>query len=116
MGARVSELSPDQVATLEGAQLIDVREDYEYEAGHIPGSRNIEVTGLTAAAESLDRDKPVVFYCRSGDRSSMPAEAYSASGWDAYSIEGGLTAWVEAGRPIEPEDGTVAQRRPGPQT
>lgn len=112
----MSELSPDEVASLEGAQLIDVREAYEHEAGHIPGSRNIEVTELTAAAESLDRDKPVVFYCRSGDRSSMPAEAYSASGWDAYSIEGGLNAWVEAGRPIEPEGGTVAQRRPGPQT
>jgi rhodanese-related sulfurtransferase len=112
----VSELSPAQVAALEGAQLIDVREGYEHEVGHIPGSRNIEVTELTAAAESLDRDKPVVFYCRSGDRSSMPAEAYKASGWDAYSIEGGLAAWVEAGQPIEPEDGKVAQRRPGPQT
>jgi rhodanese-related sulfurtransferase len=101
---------------MEDAQLIDVREAYEHEAGHIPGSQNIEVTELTAAAETLDRDKPVVFYCRSGDRSSMPAEAYRASGWDAYSIEGGLTAWVEAGQPIEPEDGKVAQRRPGPQT
>jgi rhodanese-related sulfurtransferase len=112
----VSELPPEQVATLPGAQVIDVREGYEYEAGHIPGSRNIEVTELTAAAESLDREKPVVFYCRSGDRSSMPAEAYRASGWDAHSIEGGLTAWVESGQPIEPEGGTVAQRRPGPQT
>jgi rhodanese-related sulfurtransferase len=112
----VSELSPEQVAALPNAQLIDVREDYEHEAGHIPGSRNIEVTELTAAAETLDRDKPVVFYCRSGDRSSMPAEAYAASGWDAYSIAGGLTAWVEGGRPVEPEGGTVAQRRPGPQT
>jgi rhodanese-related sulfurtransferase len=110
------ELPPDRVAALEGAQLIDVREGYEHEAGHIPGSRNIEVTDLTAAAETLDRDRPVVFYCRSGDRSSMPAEAYRASGWEAYSIEGGLGAWVEAGQPLEPEEGTVAQRRPGPQT
>ena len=112
----MSELSPERVASLEGAQLIDVREAYEHEQGHIPGSRNVEVTELTAAAETLDRDKPVVFYCRSGDRSSMPAEAYEASGWEAYSIEGGLTAWVEAGQPLEPEDGKVAQRRPGPQT
>ena len=112
----MSELSPDQVAALDGAQLIDVREGYEHEQGHIPRSQNIEVTELTAAAATLDRDKPVVFYCRSGDRSSMPAEAYRASGWDAYSIEGGLAAWVEAGQPIEPEGGVVAQRRPGPQT
>ncbi len=112
----MSELSPARVASMDDAQLIDVREAYEYEAGHIPGSRNIEVTELTAAAESLDQSKPVVFYCRSGDRSSMPAEAFEASGWEAYSIEGGLNAWVEAGQPIEPEGGTVAQRRPGPQT
>ena len=111
----MSELSPDEVVALEGAQLIDVREGYEHEEGHIPGSRNIEVTELTAAAESLDKGKPVVFYCRSGDRSSMPAEAYKASGWDAYSIAGGVAAWVEAGNPLEPEDGIVAQRRPGPQ-
>jgi rhodanese-related sulfurtransferase len=109
-------LPPDRVATMPGAQLIDVREGYEHEAGHIPGSRNIEVTELTAAAETLDRDKPVVFYCRSGDRSTMPAEAFRASGWDAYAIDGGLAAWAEAGQPLEPEDGEVAHRRPGPQT
>ena len=109
-------LPPDQVGAMADAQLIDVREGYEHEQGHIPGSQNIEVTELTAAAESLDRDKPVVFYCRSGDRSTMPAEAFRASGWEAYTLDGGLSAWVEAGQPIEPEDGTVAQRRPGPQT
>ena len=106
----------DGVVALKEAQLIDVREGYEHEAGHIPGSQNVEVTELTAAAESLDRDKPVVFYCRSGDRSTMPAEAFRASGWDAYTLDGGLAAWVEAGQPLEPEDGEVAHRRPGPQT
>lgn len=109
-------LPVDQVVALEGAQLIDVREGYEHEAGHIPGSRNIEVTGLTAAAGELDQSKPVVFYCRSGDRSTMPAEAFRASGWEAYTLDGGLAAWVEAGQPLEPEGGEVAQRRAGPQT
>jgi rhodanese-related sulfurtransferase len=99
-----------------GAQLIDVREGYEHDAGHIAGSRNIEVTELTAAAGELDQSKPVVFYCRSGDRSTMPAEAFRASGWEAYTLDGGLAAWVEAGQPLEPEGGEVAQRRPGPQT
>jgi rhodanese-related sulfurtransferase len=110
------ELPPGRVAGMSGAQLVDVREGYEYEQGHIPGSKHIEVTELTAAAASLDHDRPVVFYCRSGDRSTMPAEAFRASGWEAYTLEGGLAAWVEQGQPLEPEDGEVAHRRPGPQT
>jgi rhodanese-related sulfurtransferase len=109
-------LAVDRVAALAGAQLVDVREGYEHDAGHIPGSRNIEVTELTAAAGELDQSRPVVFYCRSGDRSTMPAEAFRASGWEAYTLDGGLAAWVDAGQPLEPEDGEVAQRRPGPQT
>jgi rhodanese-related sulfurtransferase len=110
------EIAPDRVASLSGAQLIDVREDYEHEAGHIPGSRWVDVNDLNDAVASLDQSRPVVFYCRSGDRSTMPAQAFRASGWDAYAIEGGLTAWVDAGQPLEPEDGEVAHRRPGPQT
>ena len=110
------ELPPDRVAGLEDAQLIDVREDYEYEAGHVPGSQHVDVNDLNGIAESLDRSRPVVFYCRSGDRSTMPAQAFRASGWDAYSIEGGLQGWVESGNPLEPERGEVAHRRPGPQT
>ena len=109
-------LPVDRVAAMADAQLIDVREDYEHEAGHIPGSRRIDVAELTAAAAELDQSKPVVFYCRSGDRSTMPAEAFRASGWEAYTLDGGLAAWVEAGQPLEPEDGEVSQRRPGPQT
>jgi rhodanese-related sulfurtransferase len=109
-------LPVDRVAAMADAQLIDVREDYEHDAGHIPGSRRIDVAELTAAAAELDQSKPVVFYCRSGDRSTMPAEAFRASGWEAYTLDGGLAAWVEAGQPLEPEDGEVSQRRPGPQT
>jgi rhodanese-related sulfurtransferase len=118
MGAGVSdyELPPDRIAGLDDAQLIDVREDYEHEAGHIPGSRHADVNDLNGVADSLDKSKPVVFYCRSGDRSTMPAQAFRASGWDAYAIEGGLEAWADAGNALEPEGGEVAHRRPGPQT
>jgi rhodanese-related sulfurtransferase len=59
-------------------------------------------------AGELDRDKPVVFYCRGGDRSALAADAFQASGWEAHSIAGGLLAWAEQGLPLEPEDGEVA--------
>ena len=112
------EIPPERVAELldKGeVQVVDVREDYEHEAGRIAGSRHIELPRLTEEAGALDRDKPVVFYCRAGDRSVMPTEALRASGWEAYTMAGGLAAWADSGLPLEPEGGTVAQRRPGPQ-
>jgi rhodanese-related sulfurtransferase len=96
------------------AGFIDVREDYEWEAGRIPGARHIELTRLSAEAGSLDEDRTLVFYCRTGERSAMAAEALRAAGRDARSLEGGLAAWAERGLPLEPETGTVAPRRPGP--
>jgi rhodanese-related sulfurtransferase len=92
-----------------GSQLVDVRTDVEYEAGHIPGSRHIPMADLQREAAGLARDQPVIIYCRSGNRSGPAAEAFAASGWDAHSIEGGLIAWSEAGFELEPEGGSVAE-------
>jgi rhodanese-related sulfurtransferase len=92
-----------------GAQLIDVRTDIEYEAGHIPGARHIPLAQVQRESETLDRDQPVVLYCRSGNRSRPAAEAFAASGWEAQSIDGGLLAWAEAGLELEPEGGSVAE-------
>jgi rhodanese-related sulfurtransferase len=92
-----------------GAQLIDVRTDVEYRAGHIPGARHIPLADVQRESASLDRETPVVLYCRSGNRSGPAADAFAASGWDAHSIEGGLVAWADTGLPLEPEDGSVAE-------
>jgi rhodanese-related sulfurtransferase len=89
-------------------QVVDVRELYEREAGHIPGSRHIELVQLAARAGELDRERPVVFYCRVGGRSSMAAQAFRASGLQAHSLRGGLLEWAREGRPLAPADGSVA--------
>jgi rhodanese-related sulfurtransferase len=89
-------------------QVIDVREPYEREAGHIAGSRHIELVRLSEQASSVDRERPVVFYCRVGARSSMAAEAFRSSGYEAYSLDGGLLRWADERLPLSPEDGTVA--------
>jgi len=89
-------------------QLIDVRERSEYDAGRIAGGRLIELGQLTALADSIDRQRPVVFYCRSGARSAMASEAFASAGFDAHNMTGGLQAWEAAGLPLEPEDGRVA--------
>jgi rhodanese-related sulfurtransferase len=104
-------LDPERVARLhaEGAAvLVDVREPYEREAGRIAGSRHVEMRRLPQEAASLDGELPIVFYCRVGSRSDMAAQAFRASGRRAYSLRGGLVRWVGEGRPLEPEDGYVA--------
>ena len=106
------DLTPERVAELHEAgeiELVDIREPYEREAGHVPGSRHIELARLSQAAGSIARDRPVVLYCRMGGRSSMALEAFKASGYDAHHMEGGLTAWADKGLPLEPEDGSVAE-------
>jgi rhodanese-related sulfurtransferase len=91
-------------------QVVDVREPEEWDAGRIPGDvRHIPLADLTAQAASIDKDKPVVFQCRAGARSLMAAQAFRASGYDAYSLAGGLLAWELAGLPLDPPDGTVAE-------
>ena len=92
-----------------GAEVIDVREPREREAGRIAGSRHIEMHRLAEEAGSLDRDRPVIFYCRVGARSGLAAQAFAAAGWEAYNLRGGLLAWVDAGEPLEPADGHVAE-------
>lgn len=89
-------------------QLIDVRQAYEHEAGRIAGDRAIELAQLAREAETLDRERPVVFYCRSGARSAMATEAFSSVGFNAHNMAGGLLEWVAAGLPLEPEGGYVA--------
>ena len=102
--------TPQQVATLletTDVQLIDVRQPHEHEAGRIAGDRLIELMQLTSQAETIDRDRPVIFYCRSGSRSAMATEAFRNAGYDAHNMVGGLVQWDAAGLPLEPEGGRV---------
>jgi rhodanese-related sulfurtransferase len=110
MAGAPEDLSPGRAAELlrEGAQGVDVREQYERDAGHIADTLHIELDKLTEGADALDRDRPIVFYCRSGSRSALAAQAFAAAGFDAHNLGGGLKAWVKDGLPIEPADGHVA--------
>ncbi len=82
------------------AVVVDVREPYEREAGHIEGSRHIELERVASQAETLPKDRPVVFHCRLGARSAMAAQAFRQAGYDAWSMAGGLQAWHDEGLPV----------------
>jgi rhodanese-related sulfurtransferase len=106
------DVSPERVRELHERgeiELVDVREDYEHDAGRIAGARHIPLARLSSEADSLARDRPVVFYCRVGARSSMAASALRRAGYDSYSMAGGLQAWWDRALPLEPDDGHVAE-------
>jgi hydroxyacylglutathione hydrolase/adenylyltransferase/sulfurtransferase len=84
-------------------QVVDVREQYEWDAGRIAGARHIEMERLASQADTIDRDRPVVFVCRAGARSGMAAQAFRGSGYDAHNMAGGMTAWDDGDLPMEPE-------------
>jgi rhodanese-related sulfurtransferase len=107
MGA---DYTPQEVSQLQAEgeiQLIDVREPHEHEAGRIAGDRLIVLGDLSAQAQTIEQDRPVVFYCRSGARSAMATQAFSEAGYDAHNMAGGLLAWDAAGLPLDPEGGYV---------
>ena len=106
------ELEPERLAEMlaDGkVQLIDVRRAHEWEAGRIPGAGHVEINELPAAAARLDRELPVVLYCRSGSRSQLAAEALGDGGFDAHALAGGISAWAGEGRPLDPEGGYVSE-------
>jgi rhodanese-related sulfurtransferase len=111
MSVPAGDYTPQQVSEIiqsGDVQLIDVREPHEHEAGRISGDRLISLGQLSGEAASIDRERPVIFYCRSGARSGMAAEAFSQAGFDAHNMSGGLLDWAAAGLPLEPDGGTVA--------
>jgi rhodanese-related sulfurtransferase len=91
-----------------GAQLVDVRAEHEWEAGRIEGSVHIRLAELPDRVGELDRGRPVIAYCRGGNRSTMAADALAGAGFDAAKLSEGVVGWAEAGMPLEPEGGYVA--------
>jgi rhodanese-related sulfurtransferase len=94
--------------TEEQMVLIDVREDYEWQAGHVPGSRHVELSQMGSDAATVPSDRPVAFICLMGARSGLVAASFRRAGYDAYNVSGGFAAWFDAGLPTEPEGAFVA--------
>jgi rhodanese-related sulfurtransferase len=105
------EVSRDEAQTMidEGAQLFDVRADHEWEAGHLPGATHLPLDELNERTGEIDKDRPVLLYCRGGNRSTMAAAALAEAGYDAAKLSEGIVGWDEAGLPLAPDDGYVAE-------
>lgn len=93
----------------EGAQLVDVRADHEWEAGRIAGAKHVPLAELSERTGEIESERPVILYCRGGNRSTMAADALAAAGYDAMKLQEGIVGWAEEGLPVEPEGGYVAE-------
>ena len=85
-----------------GVQVIDSREPFEHAEGHVPGAVNIPHMATLPRAGELATDRPLLFICKSGQRSAVAAEFAATMGLtDLYNVEGGHDEWREAGYPLE---------------
>jgi len=91
----------------DGGMLLDVREAYEWAAGHVPAALHIPLGELGSRAGEVPRDDTIYVICRSGNRSAYAAAALNRAGWSAVNVAGGMQEWAAAGRPMVSETGAA---------
>lgn len=82
------------------AQFVDVRLDYEWEAGHIEGAVHIPLQELPGRFVELDKGRAIIAVCQVGQRSALAAEFLRAQGYDAHNLEGGVDSWTQESLPL----------------
>ena len=100
---KVEEFEKQLIAT-KGEQLIDVRTPQEFEKYRIRSAKNIDFrnSGFRKEIEKLDKNKPVLVYCLSGNRSKSAANVLKEAGFkNIYELDGGINSWSKAGKPID---------------
>lgn len=98
----IQELKTHVSAEKDSLQIVDVRDDGEWQEDRIPKAIHIFVPDLPEEADRLDREKPVAVYCGSGYRASIAASLLERQGFKEVSnIPGSITAWKQAGYPLE---------------
>jgi phage shock protein E len=105
----ITKLGPTvDVATVKALQgrsdvvVLDVREQSEYDAGHIAGVKLIPMGTVANRLNEIPKDKPVIVTCHSGNRSGQVTDFLRQQGYtNVHNMTGGITAWQQAGYPVE---------------
>ena len=84
-----------------GALLLDVREQNEYDEERIPGAQLLPLSELTARFDELPESREIIAQCRSGKRSAQATDFLRAQGFDVTNMEGGILRWKAEGLPTE---------------
>jgi rhodanese-related sulfurtransferase len=85
------------------AQILDIREANEYKAGHIPNSKHLPLSELDSGLKQakIDSNKPIILVCLSGNKSNTALAKLKKAGCkDVVCLEGGISAWNQAGMPL----------------
>lgn len=109
MDQPVPEVTPEEAQTLidDGALLIDVREQNEWDAARVPGAILKPMSGLNSWYQDLPQDRQVVLMCRTGNRSGKIVDALinQAGFTNVHNLTGGIVRWAEESRPIDEGSG-----------
>lgn len=93
-------ITVQQLRDRDGVPLIDVREEDEYAAGHVPGAVNLPMSKIGDLLDQLPAE-PFDVICQAGGRSARVVEALEARGYEATNVAGGTGEWIAAGYPTE---------------
>ena len=102
----INQINADELidfVELNDAILVDVRTEDEYNSGYIESSLNIDYFSneFSVNTDKLDKNIPIILYCRSGKRSSMSANKISKLGFkEIYNLDGGILEWIEEGNAV----------------
>ena len=90
------------------AQIVDCREQWEWDAGRIEGALLIPLNRIMAGGgvDALDLSKKTYVVCRTGNRSELATHMLRARGFDAENMEGGMERWAALGLPFSAPDGS----------
>jgi rhodanese-related sulfurtransferase len=89
----------------DGAVLVDVRTNQEWNAGHAPVARHLSLESLGRGASGLRQERVVVTICRTGARSTQAARMLASKGYTVASVRGGMYAWQRSGGPVVAKNG-----------
>ncbi|MGV9801943.1 rhodanese-like domain-containing protein [Mycobacterium sp. NPDC003449] len=89
----------------ESVILLDVREDDEWQRGHVAGAQHIPMGDVPARMAEIDPDAELFVVCHAGGRSQRASEYLARNGYTPINVTGGMLAWAGAGRPVVTDDG-----------
>lgn len=97
-----TEVTLDELADVidHGGYVLDVREDHEWEEGHVPNAHHIPMNEVANQLDKLDDGARIFIICRSGARSMTVANYLEAQGYDVVSVAGGTDGWATSGREL----------------